>query len=103
MRVAFVQANRSTVRIAALNCNVDEVSAQLYDTGYYQGFGKTREERIANHQKADAQRASRCGSSDAIPKSGRSVFPFAILATAGAIFWGTANGALKSRRERYPR
>jgi hypothetical protein len=37
---------------AALKGDVHGFSAGLYDTGYYRGFGKTREERIAGHHKA---------------------------------------------------
>jgi len=68
VRVAFVQANRSTVRLAAFNCNIDEVSTQLYDTGYYQGFGKTREERIAGHQKAMRNALVVAGQATLFPK-----------------------------------
>jgi hypothetical protein len=37
---------------AALKGDVYGFSAALYDTGYYRGFGKTREDRIAGHHKA---------------------------------------------------
>lgn len=49
-RVAYQR--RSTVLVAATAGNLVDVSAALYDTTYYQGFGKTREARIANHHRA---------------------------------------------------
>ncbi|MGC4066140.1 MAG: peptidoglycan-binding domain-containing protein [Polyangiaceae bacterium] len=42
-------ARRSAVLDAAKNGNVWAFSAAMYDTGYYQGFGATREIRISHH------------------------------------------------------
>jgi hypothetical protein len=50
--VAFVQNDRSSVRGAARASDWAGVSAALYETGYYQGFGATKAERIAHHRKA---------------------------------------------------
>lgn len=50
--VAFVEKNRAAVRVAARAQDWRGVSAALYQTGYYEGFGDTADERIANHVKA---------------------------------------------------
>ncbi len=42
----------ATVLPAALGGDPHAFSAAMYDTGYYRGFGKTRDERIAGHHKA---------------------------------------------------
>lgn len=51
-RVAFQQNGRAIVRSAAQASDWGGVSAGLHATGYYEGFGATVEQRIANHQKA---------------------------------------------------
>lgn len=52
VRVLFKIRNRETVRHAAELGDWYGVSAALYDTVYYQGFGPTREARIENHHRA---------------------------------------------------
>lgn len=42
---------RERVRQAAARGDLEGVSREMYDTGYYQGFGATREQRIAGHHK----------------------------------------------------
>jgi hypothetical protein len=49
-RVAYQR--RPTVLAAASAGDIMGASTALYDTTYYQGFGPTREARIANHYKA---------------------------------------------------
>jgi hypothetical protein len=49
---AFSVRGRSSVRAAAKNSDWAGVSRALYKTGYYEGFGKTEDERIDNHVKA---------------------------------------------------
>lgn len=49
-RVAF--RKRPSVYEAAKRGNLYDVSAELRRTGYYEGFGKTQLERIANHHRA---------------------------------------------------
>lgn len=51
-RTVFMIFGREKVLKAAQSGSVWNCSAQLRDTGYYEGFGKTREERIGNHAKA---------------------------------------------------
>lgn len=46
------QPRHKTVLPAALAGDPYAFSAAMYDSGYYRGFGKTREERIAGHHKA---------------------------------------------------
>jgi hypothetical protein len=48
----FANRGRIIVRESARANDWRGVSEGLYSTGYYQGFGKTREERIAGHVKA---------------------------------------------------
>jgi hypothetical protein len=47
-------ARRKVVLEAAKNHNIWGFSAAMYDTGYYQGFGATRDVRISHH--ADTMR-----------------------------------------------
>jgi len=49
-RVAYQR--RPTVLVAATKGDIMAVSTAMYDTTYYQGFGPTREARIANHHRA---------------------------------------------------
>lgn len=51
-RTTFLIHDRDSVLKAAQQGSVWNCSAHLRDTGYYEGFGKTREERIGNHAKA---------------------------------------------------
>lgn len=51
-RTVYLVFGREKVLRAAQSGSVWNCSAALRDTGYYEGFGKTREERIANHAKA---------------------------------------------------
>lgn len=51
-RTVFLIFGREKVLRAAQSGSVWNCSAQLRDTGYYEGFGKNREERIGNHAKA---------------------------------------------------
>lgn len=53
---AFVANDRARVRAAAANDDWYGVSQGLYQTGYYEGFGATPEERIGHHY--DALRAA---------------------------------------------
>ncbi len=50
--VCVVYLSRPSVLKAARDRDVYRFSAEMYDTIYYKGFGKTREERIGNHHKA---------------------------------------------------
>lgn len=50
IRILYKQMPR--VSAAALRCDSYGVSAAMYDSRYYEGFGATREARIANHHKA---------------------------------------------------
>jgi hypothetical protein len=50
--VRIVYAKRPSALAAAKAGDSYAFSAAMYDTTYYKGFGKTREERIANHHKA---------------------------------------------------
>jgi len=50
--ICVVYLARPSVLKAARERNAYAFSAGLYDTVYYKGFGKTREERIAAHHKA---------------------------------------------------
>jgi len=47
-KVVYSAARKSAL-VAAGKGNTHDFSAALYDTVYYQGFGRTREERIAHH------------------------------------------------------
>ncbi len=47
--VVYVNRGRSRVRMAAACGDVRGVSEDLYRSGYYEGFGATAEERVANH------------------------------------------------------
>lgn len=51
-KVVFVNRGRSIVRTAAQALDWLGVSRGLHKTGYYEGFGKTVEDRIANHNRA---------------------------------------------------
>lgn len=51
-RVAFVNRGREIVLAAAERGDWHGVSAALHRTGYYEGFGPTITDRIANHCKA---------------------------------------------------
>jgi|WetSurMetagenome_2_1015567.scaffolds.fasta_scaffold25513_5 hypothetical protein len=48
----FAANGRETVRRVARSEDWAGVSAELYRTGYYKGFGSSSAERIANHEKA---------------------------------------------------
>jgi peptidoglycan hydrolase-like protein with peptidoglycan-binding domain len=50
---------RDCVREAAINEDWQGVSAGMYSTGYYEGFGKTAADRIANHARAMAKGINR--------------------------------------------
>lgn len=50
--VKVVYLKRPSVLAAAKAGDSHGFSAAMYDTTYYKGFGKTREERIANHHRA---------------------------------------------------
>jgi murein L,D-transpeptidase YcbB/YkuD len=62
---------RPSVLRAAHDGDAYAVSAAMYDTTYYQGYGHNREERIANHHRAvlGANNAIRKGTTDALPSS----------------------------------
>lgn len=51
-RTVYVNRGRSIVRAAAQASDWLGVSRGLHKTGYYEGFGKTVEDRIANHNRA---------------------------------------------------
>jgi peptidoglycan hydrolase-like protein with peptidoglycan-binding domain len=51
-RVGYAIHGRESVRAAAERGDLAGVSAALHRTGYYEGFGKTVADRIANHHKA---------------------------------------------------
>jgi len=51
-QVVFVNRGRFIVRAAAQACDWLGVSRGLHKTGYYEGFGKTVDDRIANHHRA---------------------------------------------------
>ena len=51
-RVTYLINHRESVLKAAQRGSVWDCSAQLRDTGYYEGFGRNREERIGNHARA---------------------------------------------------
>lgn len=51
-RVAYVNRGRDRVRAAATACDWYGVSRVLHETGYYEGYGRTVAERIANHHRA---------------------------------------------------
>jgi hypothetical protein len=51
-RVAFVNRGRERVRVAASESDWYGVSRALHETGYYEGYGRTEAERIANHHRA---------------------------------------------------
>lgn len=50
--IVFVNRGRGKVRAAAIREDWRGVSQGLYTSGYYEGFGKTSAERIANHLRA---------------------------------------------------
>lgn len=52
VRTTYLIHERGRVLRAAQSGSIWACSEQLRDTGYYEGFGKTREERIGNHAKA---------------------------------------------------
>lgn len=52
VKVVFINRGRSKVLEAALSGDLQKVSAQLHATGYYEGFGRTVQERIAHHHAA---------------------------------------------------
>lgn len=52
VQVVFVNANRRIVRSAAQQNDWYGVSKAMRQTLYYEGFGKTQEERISNHFRA---------------------------------------------------
>ena len=62
---------RPQVLRAAHDGDAYAVSAAMYDTTYYQGYGHNREERIANHHRAvlGAINAIRKATTDALPSS----------------------------------
>lgn len=51
VQVVYVILNRESVREAASRGDTYAVSAAMYRTGYYEGFGPTDAARIANHHK----------------------------------------------------
>jgi hypothetical protein len=55
----FEVCNRKIVRAAARDGDLYGVSRALYETRYYEGFGPTKEARIANHHKALAGAVAR--------------------------------------------
>jgi len=55
VRVVFINRGRSLVLNAAKSCDLLGVSQALHATGYYEGFGATVEQRIANHHSALAR------------------------------------------------
>jgi hypothetical protein len=52
VRTTYLIHGRESVLKAAQSGSVWKCSEKLRDTGYYEGFGATREERISNHAKA---------------------------------------------------
>lgn len=50
--IVYVNRGRERVRKAAQDLNWKGVSEGLYRTGYYEGFGKTPADRVANHLRA---------------------------------------------------
>lgn len=50
--IVFVNRGRDRVRKAAQQNDWRGVSQGLYSTGYYEGFGKTPAERVANHLRS---------------------------------------------------
>lgn len=50
--IVYVNRGRTLVRAAARADDWFQVSQRLYTTGYYEGFGKTSTERVANHHRA---------------------------------------------------
>lgn len=50
--IVYVNRGRQRVRAAAAKDDWRGVSQALYSTGYYEGFGKTSAERIANHLRS---------------------------------------------------
>lgn len=63
-RVVFEVCNRRIVRSAAQQNDWYGVSEALRQTSYYEGFGKTQQDRIANHYRALARAIA---SADAAP------------------------------------
>jgi hypothetical protein len=49
VRVVYINRGRKIVRQAACNESWCDVSAALYQTGYFEGYGKTVGDRIHNH------------------------------------------------------
>lgn len=62
VRTTYLIHNRESVLKAAQSGSVWHCSEKLRDTGYYEGFGKTREERISNHAKALGSAVNRIAS-----------------------------------------
>src|SRR5208337_5423681 len=52
VQVMYVQHGRTVVRAAAIAQNWMGVSQTMHDTGYYEGFGPTVADRVANHNRA---------------------------------------------------
>lgn len=76
--VACVMYRQRPGVLAAATCgDAYEVSARMYDTMYYQGFGHNREERIARHHKRMlhilGEIATACGES--LPDGGEPPLP----------------------------
>ncbi len=59
VKVTYIINHRESVLKAAQRGSVWDCSAQLRDTGYYEGYGKTREERIGNHARAPGSAVAR--------------------------------------------
>lgn len=51
-RVVYVNRGRASVRAAAIDRDWFAMSREMHRTGYYEGYGKTVADRIANHHRA---------------------------------------------------
>ena len=61
-RVAYVNRSRESVRAAAAARDWYGMSKALHNTGYYEGYGKTVEDRIRNHYRALSRAIARANS-----------------------------------------
>lgn len=73
-RTAFINRGREIVRSAAAERDWFGVSKGLHSTGYFEGFGKTVAERIANHHRSLSRSIALADGAERLP-----VFPITTI------------------------